>query len=96
MVYLIDMKYITFERIMLTIIAIGVWTIATLYVIEFFNGRDVYVVNTVDAEIDNTVKVEVGNEVDVNLEGVLGYPIGCHRTYTDQYGNQHWGIDVIP
>ena len=52
---------------MLTIIAIGVWAIAALYIIEFAYGKNVYVVNTVDAEVDNTVKVEVDNTVSVEV-----------------------------
>ena len=78
---------------MLCVIAVGVWTIAGLYIYEFINTKDVCVINTIDADVSG--KVEVTNEVDVNLEDVLGSPVGTHRTYVDQYGYQHWGIDVI-
>ena len=87
------MKTITFERIMLCVIAAGVWTIAILCM----QTQDVNVVNTVNTytEIDDPIKVEVTNEVDVNIEDVLGGSLGTHKTYVDQYGIQHWGIDVI-
>ncbi len=55
------MKHITFERIMLFIIAAGVWTIAGLYIYEFANIKYVY------AGVDEPVKVKVINEVDVNV-----------------------------
>lgn len=89
------MKQITFERIMLLIIAVGIWTAIVLHIINMKSTKDVYVVNTIDAEIRNEVGVSVNNEVDVNLNNVLGDPIGTHTTYVDKYGIQHWGIDVV-
>lgn len=84
-----------FEKIMLFIIAVGIWTAIALYIKDTKSTKDVYVVNTVDTEVSNEVKVNVTNEVDVNLNNVLGDPIGTHTTYVDEYGRQHWGIDVI-
>ncbi len=54
------MKHITFERIMLCVIAAGVWTIAGLYIYEFFDGKYVYVGDT----ISEPLEVKVVNEVD--------------------------------
>ena len=50
-----------FERIMLCVIAAGVWTIAGLYIYEFVNVKDVY------ADIDQPVEVKVVNEVDAYI-----------------------------
>ena len=55
------MKHITFERIMLFIIAAGIWTIASLYIYEFINTKYVY------AGIDEPVEVKVVNEVDAYI-----------------------------
>lgn len=52
------MKHITFERIMLCVIAAGVWTIAGLYIYEFINTKYVY------ASVDEPVNVKVINGVD--------------------------------
>lgn len=56
------MKHITFERIMLCVIAAGVWTIAILCM----QTRDVNVVNK---RLNSYVygEVEVTNDVDVNV-----------------------------
>lgn len=60
------MKNITFERIMLCVIAAGVWTIASLYIYEFFDGKYVYVGDTVNTNsyISEPLEVKVVNEVD--------------------------------
>lgn len=55
------MKTITFERIMLCVIAAGVWTIAGLYIYEFINTKYVY------ADIDEPIEVKVVNEVDAYI-----------------------------
>ena len=56
------MKHITFERIMLCVIAAGVWTIAILCM----QTRDVNVVNK---RLNSYVygEVEVTNDVNVNV-----------------------------
>lgn len=56
------MKHITFERIMLCVIAAGVWTIAILCM----QTQDVNVVNK---RLNSYVygEVEVTNDVDVNV-----------------------------
>lgn len=55
------MKCITFERILLCVIAIGVWTIAGLYLYEFINTKEVY------SYFDEPVHVKVVNEVDAYI-----------------------------
>lgn len=84
-----------FEKIILLVIAIGILTAIALYIIDTNRIKKVYIVNTVDTEVRNKVEVSITDEVDVNLNDVLGTPIGTHATYVDEYGIQHWGIDVI-
>lgn len=50
-----------FERIMLCVIAAGVWTIAGLYIYEFVNVKDVY------TNLTEPVEVKVVNEVDAYI-----------------------------
>ena len=56
------MKHITFERVMLCVIAAGVWTIAILCM----GAKDVNVINK---HLNSYVygEVEVTNDVDVNV-----------------------------
>jgi len=55
------MNKITFERIMLCVIAVGVWVIAGIYICEFLNTKEVY------ASIDEPVQVQVVNEVEAYI-----------------------------
>lgn len=89
-------------KVLLLVIAIGVW----VGVLQNFGiipsaGKQVYVVGgdidaTVSGKVDveNTVSVDVGNEVEVDLQKVLGYPVGCHRSYTIE-GKEYQAIDVF-
>ena len=83
-------KNITLKGLLL-IIAIGVWVIAlqTLGVIPI--NQKVKVVGDVDANVSGSVSVD--NTVDVNLDEVLGYPVGCRRSYTID-GREYQAIDV--
>ena len=55
------MKAFTFERIMLFLIMLGVWTIAGLYIYDFMNGKEV------NASVYDPVEVKVVNEVDAYI-----------------------------
>lgn len=55
------MKKITFERIILCVIAVGVWIIAGIYIYEFIDTKEVY------ASVDEPVQVQVVNEVDAYI-----------------------------
>ena len=55
------MNKITFERIMLCVIAVGVWVIAGIYICEFLNTKEVY------ASIDEPIQVQVVNEVEAYI-----------------------------
>lgn len=89
----LDFK-VNLNTILLLIIAVGVWVIVGKLNI---GTQDVRVVNTVDVEVDNRVAVEgwveVSNTVDVNLDKVLGYPVGCRESYTID-GQKYHSIDV--
>ena len=83
-------------KIILTIIASGIWVI----VLQNFNKsqqlQDVYVRGgsiNVDNTIDVQGSVDVDNTVDVNLDEVLGYPVGCRTSYSID-GVQYNSIDV--
>lgn len=97
-------KNITLKGLIL-VTAIGIWVIAlqNLGVIPVSQKVKVVevvrVVGNVNADVsgsvsvDNTVDVNVGNTVDVNLDEVLGYPVGCRRSYTID-GREYQSIDV--
>ena len=89
-------KNITLKGLLL-IIAIGVWVIAlqNLGVIPINQKvkvvEAVRIVGDVDANVSGSVSVD--NTVDVNLDKVLGYPVGCRRSYTID-GREYQAIDV--
>lgn len=89
-------KNITLKGLLL-IIAIGVWVIAlqNLGVIPINQKvkvvETVRIVGDVDANVSGSVSVD--NTVDVNLDEVLGYPVGCRRSYTID-GREYQAIDV--
>lgn len=89
-------KNITLKGLLL-IIAIGVWVIAlqNLGVIPINQKvkvvETVRIVGDVDANVSGSVSVD--NTVDVNLDKVLGYPVGCRRSYTID-GREYQAIDV--
>ena len=90
---------------LILVTAIGIWVIAlqNIGVIPISQKVKVVevvrVVGNVDADvfghvsIDNIVDVNVDNTVDVNLDEVLGYPVGCRRSYTID-GREYHSIDV--
>lgn len=82
-----------FNRILLLVIAVGVWGIFIQNFIHNIRTQDVYVTNRVDAWVDNTVDVRVENEVEVDLQKVLGYPVGCRKSYSID-GREYQAIDV--
>lgn len=80
-----------FNTLLLSAIAAGIWYVA-------LHTHNVRIVNTVDTYVSNTVEIEGevevdGGFVDVNIEEVLGYPIGCHHSYTID-GKKYNAIDV--
>ncbi len=88
-------------KFLLIVIAIGIWAnvLQNAGIIPSV-GKQVYVVGgDIDAnvsgavDISNTVDVDVQNQVSVDIERVLGYPIGCHRSYTIN-GREFHAIDV--
>ena len=88
-------------KVLLIVIAVGIWTnvLQNAGIIPSA-GKQVYVVGgDIDAnvsgtvDINNTVDVDVQNQVSVDIERVLGYPIGCHRSYTIN-GREFQAIDV--
>lgn len=85
-----------FLKIILTVIAVGIWMIVLQNFNTFDNRQDVYVRGgyiNVDNTVDVRGSVDVDNTVDVNLDKVLGYPVGCRRSYTID-GKQYNSIDV--
>lgn len=82
-----------YTKIMLAAIALGVWGIFIQNFVRTFNPQEVYIVNTVRTDPVSTVSVSVENEVEVDLQKVLGYPVGCHQSYTVD-GKQYHAVDV--
>ena len=89
-------------KVLLLLIAIGIWTnvLQNAGIIPSA-GKQVYVLGgNIDAEVSgavdvrNTVGVDVQNQVSVDIERVLGYPIGCHKSYTIN-GREYQAIDVF-
>lgn len=81
-----------FLKILLSVIAAGIWMIVLQNFNVFDNRQDVYVRGGyIDADVSGSVSVD--NTVDVNLDEVLGYPVGCRRSYTID-GRQFNSIDV--
>ena len=89
-------------KALLVVIALGIWTnvLQNAGIIPSA-GKQVYVVGgdidaNVSGEVDvrNTVDVDVQNQVSVDIERVLGYPIGCHKSYTIN-GREYQAIDVF-
>lgn len=81
-----------FLKILLGIIAAGIWMIVLQNFNVFDNRQDVYVRGGyIDADVSGSVSVD--NTVDVNLDEVLGYPVGCRQSYTID-GRKYNSIDV--
>lgn len=89
-------------KALLVVIALGIWAnvLQNAGIIPSA-GKQVYVVGgdidaNVSGEVDvrNTVDVDVQNQVSVDIERVLGYPIGCHKSYTIN-GREYQAIDVF-
>lgn len=84
----------------IVICALGIWMIV-FQNFGLFGKRSqkVYVTGGyVTADVNGSVEVtndnlSVTGDVDVNIEEVLGDPIGCHRSYTID-GRDYWAIDV--
>ena len=85
-------KYI---KIILISIAISLWIIVFQNFDIIKTPKYVYVVNTVDVQgsVDISGSVSIDNTVGVNLEAVLGYPVGCRTSYTID-GRKYNSIDV--
>lgn len=65
-----------------------------ILVIKGFSDKtqDVYV-NGGRVNADVSGSIYVGNTVDVNVDGVMGYQIGSHKSYTID-GKDYHAIDV--
>ena len=82
-----------FIKVMLVIIALGVWGIFIQNFARTFKTQEVTVVNSVNTRPLGPVSVSVENEVDVDVQKVLGYPVGCHKSYNVD-GDEYHAIDV--
>lgn len=87
-----------FLKVILIIIAIGIWglflqNIGIVPVKQNVYVRGGYIDSNVSGIVDVSGSVDVDNTVDVNLDEVLGYPVGCRRSYTID-GRQYNSIDV--
>lgn len=89
-------------KALLIVIAVGIWTsvLQNTGIIPSA-GKQVYVLGgDIDANVSgavdvrNTVDVDVQNQVSVDIERVLGYPIGCHKSYTVN-GREYHAIDIF-
>ena len=89
-------------KALLVVIALGIWAnvLQNAGIIPSA-GKQVYVVGgdinanvTGEVDVRNTVDVDVQNQVSVDIERVLGYPIGCHKSYTIN-GREYQAIDVF-
>ena len=81
------------------IILLGVIAVCSIILVtQGYGGgtQDVYVRGG-SVDVDNTVsvrgRVNVDNTVDVNLDEVLGHPVGCRKSYTID-GRDYHAIDV--
>jgi len=90
-------------RLILLSISLGIWLIVLQNSGIIPITQRVKVINTVDVagsvDVENTVhikgSVDIDNTVDVNLNEVLGRPIGCRNSYTSG-GKEYVSIDVSP
>lgn len=89
-------------KALLIVIAVGIWTsvLQNTGIIPSA-GKQVYVLGgDIDANVSgavdvrNIVDVDVQNQVSVDIERVLGYPIGCHKSYTVN-GREYHAIDIF-
>ena len=75
------------------IILLGVIAVCSIILVtQGYGGgtQDVYVRG---GEIEVEGYVDIGNTVDVNLDQVLGRPVGCRKSYTID-GREFVAIDV--
>ncbi|OGU75889.1 MAG: hypothetical protein A2V93_01940 [Ignavibacteria bacterium RBG_16_34_14] len=84
-----------FLKIVLLLIAVSLWILVLQNFDIIKTPKDVYVINTVDVQgsVDVSGSVSVDNTVDVNLDEVLGYRVGCRKSYAID-GRQYNSIDV--
>jgi len=82
-----------FLRIILSLIATGIWMIVLQNFNVFENRQDVYVRGGyINAEVSGSVSV--GNTVDINIDEILGSSAAAYSAYTDKYGNEHYALGV--
>ncbi|MBC8489591.1 MAG: hypothetical protein H8D45_26535 [Bacteroidetes bacterium] len=88
-----------FSKILLGIIAAGIWMIVLQNFNVFDNKQDVYVrggyIDIAGGYVSVSGSVSVDNTVDVNIDEVLGRPAAAYRAYTDKYGKQHNALGVV-
>jgi len=81
-----------FNKVILIVIAVGIWMIVLQNFNVFDNRQDVYVRGGyIDADVSGSVSVD--NTVDINIDEVMGYTVGCHDSYTID-GKSYKAIDV--
>ena len=88
-------------KAILILMCIGIWVIVLQNAGFLSKNQNVYIQGG-NVEVDNTLRVRgsvevqgsvsVDNTVDVNLDEVLGYPVGCRTSYTID-GKQYNSID---
>ena len=96
----LESKNISLKAI-LVVIAIGIWAIVLQNAGVIPTDQNVRVVNSVDTyvrggNIDANIRgtVNISGDVDVNIDKVLGRPVGAHRSYTLD-GREYYAIDVF-
>lgn len=86
-------------KVLLLIIAIGVWVNVfqnmsvgnKTYRVDVMNEIEANVRGEVNAQVQGSVNVD--NVVDINLEQVIGHTVGSHKSYTSN-GVEYAAIDV--
>ena len=96
-----ESKNISIKAILI-VMCIGIWVIVLQNAGILPKNQSMYIEGG-NVEVDNLVRVrgsvnvkgsvDIDNTVDVNLDEVLGYPVGCRTSYTID-GRQYNSIDV--
>lgn len=85
------------SKIILLVIAMGIWAIVLQNAGVIPTSQNVKVVNGVDTYVNGTVKVsgsvDIDNTVDINIKEIQGYPAGSRKSY-DMNGKEHQALDV--
>ena len=87
-----------FLKIVLSVIAVGIWMIVLQNFNSFNNRQDVYVRGghlsaDIDGSVDVRGSVDVDNTVDINIQEILGRNAASRRSYTID-GVEYNSLDV--